>query len=55
LTTYRSPRNEQTRDGEDGIEVRLSISGVTYVALEGSKDCRGSVVKLSEFRNRRPT
>lgn len=37
-------------DGEQGIDVRLRINDVTYVALEGGKDCRGSVVRLSEFR-----
>jgi hypothetical protein len=38
-------------DGENKIEVRLRINGVTYVALEGGKDCRGSVVKLWTFRS----
>jgi hypothetical protein len=37
-------------DAEDGIDVRLRINDVTYVALEGGKDCRGSVVPLAEFR-----
>lgn len=39
------------RDGEQGIEARLRINDVTYVALEGGKDCRGSVVRLSTFRS----
>lgn len=37
-------------DADDGIDVRLRINDVTYVALEGGKDSRGSVVKLAEFR-----
>lgn len=37
-------------DGYDGIEVRLRINDMTYVALEGGKDCRGSLMRLSEFR-----
>ncbi len=38
-------------DYGNGIEIRLRINGVTYVGLEGGKDSRGSVVKLSEFRS----
>lgn len=38
-------------DQFDEIEVRLRINDVTYVALEGGKDCRGSVVQLAEFRS----
>jgi hypothetical protein len=38
-------------DADHGIEVRLRINDVTYVALEGGKDCRGSVVKLATFRS----
>jgi hypothetical protein len=37
-------------DGYDGIEVRLRINGVTYVALEGGKDCAGDLLRLSKFR-----
>ncbi|TBL44264.1 hypothetical protein EYA84_02140 [Verrucosispora sp. SN26_14.1] len=42
---------ESARDHEQGIEARLRINDVTYVALEGGKDSRGSVVKLTEFRS----
>ena len=38
-------------DQEQGIDVRLRINGVTYVGLEGGKDTRGSVVRLSTFRS----
>jgi hypothetical protein len=38
-------------DEEQEIEVRIRINDVTYVALAGGKDCRGSVVKLSTFRS----
>lgn len=38
-------------DYDQGINVRLRINDVTYVGLEGGKDCRGSVVKLSTFRS----
>lgn len=38
-------------DCDDGIEIRLRINDVTYVGLEGGKDSRGSVVKLSTFRS----
>jgi hypothetical protein len=34
-------------DGERGIDIRLLINGVAYVALAGGKDCRGSVMKLA--------
>lgn len=44
----RLPASEN--DGCDGIEVRLRIHDVTYVALEGGKDSRGSVLRLSAFR-----
>ena len=37
-------------DGERGIEIRLSINGVTYVGLEGGKDCRGTVMPLATLR-----
>jgi hypothetical protein len=37
-------------DGERGIDVRLRINRVAYVALAGGKDCRGSVMKLSVLR-----
>jgi hypothetical protein len=47
-SVHRLPR--QANDGADEIEVRLRINGVTYVALEGGKDSRGSLVKLAEFR-----
>jgi hypothetical protein len=36
-------------DGDQGIEVRLRINDVTYVVLEGGKDCRGNVVLLATF------
>lgn len=42
---------ESAGDADDGIEVRLRINDVTYVALEGGKECRGSIVKLTEFRS----
>ncbi|MFI2664859.1 hypothetical protein [Micromonospora carbonacea] len=42
---------ESANDHEQGIEIRLRINDVTYVALEGGKDSRGSVVKLSTFRS----
>lgn len=38
------------RDGEDGIECRLRINGTTFVALEGGKDSRGSILPLATFR-----
>lgn len=38
-------------DYDQGIEVRLRINDITYVGLEGGKDSRGSVVKLSTFRS----
>src|SRR5574342_101436 len=38
-------------DADRQIEVRLRVNGVTYVCLEGGKDTRGSVVRLSEFRS----
>jgi hypothetical protein len=38
-------------DGPDGIDVRMRINDVTFVGLEGGKDCRGSVVPLKEFRS----
>lgn len=38
-------------DYDQGIDVRLRINDVTYVALEGGKGDRGSVVKLSTFRS----
>ncbi len=41
---------ESANDRFDGIEVRVRINDVTYVVLEGSKDCRGSVLRLSSFR-----
>lgn len=41
---------ESANDGEQGIDFRLRINDVTYVALEGGKDCRGSVLRLSTFR-----
>lgn len=41
---------ESANDHEQGIEVRLRINDVTYVALEGGKECRGSVMRLSTFR-----
>lgn len=41
----------QVRDSEDEIAVRWRINGVTYVALEGGKDSRGSVVTLKQFRS----
>ena len=42
---------ESANDGEQGIEIRLRINDVTYVALAGGKDSRGSVVKLATFRS----
>lgn len=42
---------KQVRDEEDEIAVRWRINGVTYVALEGGKDCRGSVLPLKTFRS----
>lgn len=36
---------------EDGIDARLRINDVTYVCLEGGKDSRGSVVRLSTYRS----
>lgn len=41
---------ESANDGPDGIDARVRINDVTYVVLEGGKDCRGSVVRLSTFR-----
>jgi len=41
---------ESANDGYDGIEVRLRINDVTYVALEGGKDCPGDMLPLAEFR-----
>jgi hypothetical protein len=43
----------QKRDGEDEIEIRLRINGVTYVGLEGGKDTRGPVLPLATFRQER--
>ena len=37
-------------DSWSGIEIRLRINDVTYVGLEGGKGDRGSVVRLSTFR-----
>lgn len=37
-------------DEENEIECRFRINGVTYVALEGGKDTRGSLMPLSTFR-----
>lgn len=37
-------------DDEQGIEQRLRINDVTYVALEGGKDCRGQVSRLATYR-----
>jgi hypothetical protein len=39
-----------SNDHYDGIEVRLRINDVTYVALEGGKDCPGDMLPLAEFR-----
>jgi hypothetical protein len=36
---------------EDSIDMRLRINDVTYVCLEGGKDFRGSVVRLSTYRS----
>jgi len=41
---------ESANDGERGIDIRLRVNEVTYVGLEGGKDSRGSLVKLSTFR-----
>lgn len=41
---------ESAADHERGIEVRLRINGVTFVALEGGKECRGSIMPLATFR-----
>lgn len=41
---------ESPNDQYDGIEVRLRINDVTYVALEGGKDCPGSLLTLAAFR-----
>lgn len=41
---------ENANDQYDGIEVRLRINDVTYVALEGGKDCPGDMLSLAEFR-----
>ncbi len=38
-------------DGPEGIDVRVRVNDVTYVMLEGGKDCKGSMVKLSTFRS----
>ena len=38
-------------DGIDGIDVRMRINDVTFVGLEGGKDCQGSVVPLKVFRS----
>lgn len=38
-------------DYDQGIEIRLRINDVTYVGLQGGKDSRGSVVKLTTFRS----
>ena len=35
---------------EDGIDARLRINDVTYVCLEGGKDCRGGVLRLATYR-----
>lgn len=37
-------------DCYDDIDARLRINDVTYVALEGGKGCRGSVMRLSTYR-----
>jgi hypothetical protein len=42
---------ESANDADYGIEVRLRINDVTYVALAGGKDLRGAVMKLSTFRS----
>lgn len=42
---------ESANDGFDEIVQRLRINDVTYVALEGGKDCNGSLVSLKEFRS----
>lgn len=37
-------------DGEYGIEARVRINDITYVILEGSRDCEGGVLPLATFR-----
>lgn len=41
----------QANDSDSGIEARLRINDVTYVALAGGKDSRGSVLRLSDYRS----
>lgn len=40
----------RNKDQYEGIDVRLRINGVTYLALEGGKDIPGDLVRLATFR-----
>lgn len=46
-TVQRLPSGDE--DGFRGIDARMQINGEPYVALEGGKDSRGQVVRLSVF------